>query len=488
MKKESTDVRCQHARTVSLVHKALGCFSVHLVVMISFCVASAVGQDLSTAEVNQPSPESPPTASNDWPRFLGVNYDGSVTEGDESVLWSSAPVFQWQLPVGDGYGIASVADGLVYQCDSIGGSRFKSGDERLRCLDLETGELVWEMSETIQYQDLYGYEAGPRSSPVVHRDKVITYGVTGLLTCRQKSDGRQIWQVDVNKKYGVVQNFFGVGASPLVVDDLVVVMVGGSPPEDQDLPPGQLDRVIPDGSALVAFDLRTGQQKWKVGDDLASYSSPRVMEIGGVTAVILFARNGLIAVDSKTGRQLWRFDHRASILESVNGMMPVVRGDQVFISECYQVGSVLLEVDQDSPKVIWRDDRRSREKAMRSHWSTPVLVGDFLYGCSGRNAPDSDFRCVSFSTGKVQWVDPRRTRSSVTRWGDHLLVMEERGLLEVMKVNPQKMEVVASHDLSVADGDRPALQFPCWSAPVVVGDRLLLRGDQKVICLRWQSK
>ena len=46
MKKESTDVRCQHAPTVSLVHKALGCFSVHLVVMISFCVASAVGQDL----------------------------------------------------------------------------------------------------------------------------------------------------------------------------------------------------------------------------------------------------------------------------------------------------------------------------------------------------------------------------------------------------------------------------------------------------------
>jgi outer membrane protein assembly factor BamB len=237
----------------------------------------------------------------------------------------------------------------------------------------------------------------------------------------------------------------------------------------------------------VAFDLQTGEQKWKIGDDLASYSSPRTMQIGGSNAVIVLARNGLIAVDAKTGRKLWRFDHRASILESVNAMMPVVKGNQVFISECYQIGSALLEVDQESAKVLWSDDRRSREKSMRSHWSTPVLIGDYLYGCSGRNAPDSDFRCIRFSTGEPQWVDPRRTRTSVTRWGDHLLVMEERGRFEVMKVNPKEMEVVARYDLSVPDGERPALKFPCWSAPIVVGDRMLLRGDQKMICLRWKS-
>jgi hypothetical protein len=65
--------------------------------------------------------------------------------------------------------------------------------------------------------------------------------------------------------------------------------------------------------------------------------------------------------------------------------------------------------------------------------------------------------------------------------------MEERGRFEVMKVNPKEMEVVARYDLSVPDGERPALKFPCWSAPIVVGDRMLLRGDQKMICLRWKS-
>ncbi len=428
------------------------------------------------------------TASLDWPRFLGPNYDGSVQEGDAQIDWGKEPDFLWQLEVGDGYGISSVAGDRVYQCDSVGGSRFSAGDERLRCIDLNSGKVLWEKLESIEYQDLYGYEAGPRSSPLIHKDRVITYGVTGKLVCRRAKDGQKLWSVDTSLAYGVVQNFFGVGAAPLVFEDLVIVMVGGSPPEDQAIPPGQLDRVISSGSALVAFDLKSGKERWKSGDDLASYSSPRPIKLGTRNGILLFARNGLIAVDARSGEELWRFDHRASILESVNGMMPVVKDDRVFISECYQIGSALLKVDDSAAQVVWQDDRRSREKSMRSHWSTPVLVGDYLYGCSGRNAPDSDFRCVRFSTGKVQWVDPRRTRTSVTRWGDHLLVIEERGMFEVMKVNHREMEVIASHDLSLSRGARPALRFPCWSAPVVVGNYMLVRGDQRVLCLAWKTK
>jgi hypothetical protein len=264
----------------------------------------------------------------------------------------------------------------------------------------------------------------------------------------------------------------------------VIVMVGGSPKEDQAVPPGQLDRVSPNGSALVAFDLETGQERWKAGDDLASYSSPRPIGIGDQTLVLVFARGGLLAVDPRVGEVRWRFDHRASILESVNAIVPIVEGNRVFISECYQVGSALLEVSADSTKVVWQDDFRKRDKAMRCHWSTPVLIDGYLYGCSGRNAPDSDFRCVELATGKVQWVDPRRIRSSVTRRDDHLLIIEERGTMQVLKVNPQEMQEVASWDLSQADGDRPALDYPCWSAPLIVGDQLIVRGNERVICLR----
>lgn len=446
-------------------------------------VASAQSESNPVSDDHPPSTIASEGAANEWPRFLGVGFDGVALSDGTAIDWEASPRFMWSTELGDGYGIGSVSGGNFYQCDAERGRLGSGVRERLRCLDLATGQEKWANSVPLSYRDMFGYEDGPRSSPTIAGDRVLTLGVAGELVCRRIEDGGVLWSVDTNEKYGVVQNFFGVGSSPLVVDDLVIVMVGGSPQEDQSIAPGDLDRVSPNGSAVVAFDLATGKERWKCGDDLASYSSPRTMLIDGKPFVLLFARGGLIAVDPAEGRVRWRFDHRASILESVNAMMPVVQGDRVLISECYQVGTVLLQVDQGSAQVVWRDDLRTRQKSMRSHWSTPILVGDYLYGCSGRNAPDSDFRCIEFSTGEIQWVDPRRTRSSVTRVGDHLLVMEERGRLQVLKANSKEMEEVAQWDLSQGEGDRPALRYPCWSAPVVVGRQLIVRGDDRLVAL-----
>jgi hypothetical protein len=261
-------------------------------------------------------------------------------------------------------------------------------------------------------------------------------------------------------------------------------MVGGSPPEDQQIAPMQLDRVSPNGSAVVALDRKSGKELWRCGNDLASYSSPRPIDIDGETLVLVFARSGLMAIDPAVGKVRWRFEHRAAILESVNAMMPVVDSNHVFISECYEVGSALLRVDGNSARVVWQDPRRDRRnQSMRCHWSTPILLDGYLYGCSGRNASDSDFRCIDFKTGEVQWSDPRRIRSSVTRVGEMLVVLEERGVVQVIKANPKRLEVVAEWNLNLREGNRPAIEYPCWAAPVVVGTKLLVRGTNRVIGL-----
>lgn len=431
------------------------------------------------------SAASPLPADNrlDWPRFLGKNVDGVAPESNLTFDWTAKPEFIWAVVVGEGYGIGSVDRGRYYHFDSV------ASTERLWCLSLQTGRQVFSQAEKLYYRDMYGYEAGPRSTATVEGEQIFTFGVAGQLCCRNRTDGKLLWQVDTEEKYGVVQNFFGVGCSPLVFEDLVIVMVGGSPAEDHMIAPGQLDRVSPNGSALVAFERDTGKERWKCGDDLASYSSPRLMSLGDEQLVLAYCRDGLIAVDPKAGKVRWRYDHRASLLESVNAIVPVVRGNQVFISECYQVGSTLLKVSADGAEVVWQDPPGNRrQQAMRCHWSTPVLVDGFLYGCSGRNEPDSDFRCIDWLSGDVQWTDPRRIRSSVTRVGNHLLVLEERGTLQVIKPNPNKLDVVAQWELSVSDGNRPALSDPLWAAPVVVGDKLLVRGDHQVLCLRLATK
>lgn len=419
-----------------------------------------------------------------WPRFLGENFDGTV-HSDLDFDWSQRPTLLWSLEVGEGYGIGTVADGQYFHFDAVPAANRFGIEERLRSFDLEDGSQRWVHQQPVTYRDMYGYEDGPRSSATIDGDQVFTLGVSGNLTCRDLATGEQQWVVDTSKQYGVVQNFFGVGSSPLVVEDQVIVMVGGSPPEDQNVGPGQLDRVISNGTAVVSFDRQSGKERWHCGDDLASYSSPRTMRVGEETFVLVFARGGLLAIDPKIGKVRWRFDHRASILESVNAIVPVVEGNHVFISECYEVGSAVLSVDTDSAKVVWQDPPRNRRaQAMRCHWSTPVLVDGFLYGCSGRNAPDSDFRCVDFKTGEVQWSDPRRIRSSVTRVGDYLVLLEERGAVQIIRPNPDRLEVIAEWNFSIPAEDRPPIVYPCWAAPVVVGDKLLIRGDQNVLCLQ----
>ncbi len=423
----------------------------------------------------------------DWPRLLGAEYDGVAPASELNIDWEQAPKHVWTIGVGDGYGLGSVVDGNYFQMDAQPAAN--GIQERIRCFDLDSGKLRWEQSQPVQYRDLYGYESGPRGTPAINGDKVVTFGVAGQLRCRSISDGSLLWNVDTNKQYGVVQNFFGVGSSPLILDDQVIVMVGGSPAEDARIAPGRLDRVSPNGTALVSFNLDDGKERWRSGDDLASYSSPRPMKIDGKTVVLAFARTSLLAIDAADGKLLWKYDHRAEILESVNAMVPVVSGNQVFISECYDVGSVLLEVSLDQAKVVWSDPPSNRRlQSMRVHWSTPILIDGFLYGCSGRNAPDSDFRCIEFATGKVMWSDDRRTRSSITRVGDILVLLEERGELQFIRPNPEKLEVLATINLATASNPRSSISYPCWAAPIIVGDKLIVRGDQKVICMSLETK
>ena len=467
-----------------------------LLLALSVSVASALSGGSAAAQPSesaqpirpgQPDPDA-------WPRFLNVNFDGTAIEPADgsatrqAIDWIAEPRFRWSLDVGEGYGMGSVARGQYYHFDAITQPDRFTTAQRLRRISLETGEPIWSQSQPLTYRDMYGYEAGPRTSPTIAGDQIFTYGVAGRLTCHDRLSGDPHWSVDMNGRYGVIQNFFGVASSPLVVGDLVIAMVGGSPEADQDIPPGQLDRVVPNGTAIVALDRHSGEQRWVAGDDLASYSSPRTIQLDGETYVLAFTRGGLMLIEPATGQVKWTHQHRADILESVNAMVPVVDGNRVFISECYRMGSVLLKVTAESTEVIWQDPPRNRrQQAMRSHWSTPILVDGFLYGCSGRNAGDSDFRCVRLATGEVMWEDSRRRRASVTRVGNRLLVLGERGLLQVVNPSPERLDVVAQWDLSKPSGQRPALRYPCWSAPIVVGDQVLLRGDGQVLCLELSS-
>ncbi len=411
----------------------------------------------------------------DWPAFLGPSGDSKSSETGITPWPADGPPVVWTRKMGESYAMPAISRGRLVLCERI-------GDEvHVVALHSETGRKLWEFRYPTDYQDLYGYDNGPRCQPVIDGNRVYIYGVEGMLYCLRLDDGAEEWKVNTTEQFGVVQNFFGVGSTPLVAGDLLLVQIGGSPPEARRVPPGQLDLVTPNGTALVAFNKFTGEVIYAAGDELASYASPVAAEIAGRQMCLLFARGGLLGLDLQTGSVEFHFPWRAKILESVNASNPVVVDDLVFLSECYGPGSALVRITSRGCTPLWTDESR-RAKAMQTHWNTPIYVDGYLYGCSGRHTHDAELRCIELRTGKIAWSEPGLTRSSLLYVDGHLVCLTEYGELLLIRANPKKFDLVSRVRLRDANG-RPLLRYPCWAAPALARGLMYLRGDRLLACV-----
>ena len=434
------------------------------------------------------APAAPPPEGNlwtraegsDWGPFLGPTGDGKSAEKGILVPWPEKGLKTvWEKRLGTSYGAPSISQGRLFQFDRFGRRA------RVYCLRAETGEELWRYEYPTGYEDYYGYNNGPRCSPIVDGDRVYAYGVEGMLVCLNAVTGKLLWTVDTAKQFGVVQNFFGNGSNPVVEGDLLLVMVGGSPPDTTDI-----TRAEGNGSGIVAFDKLTGEVKYKVTDELASYASMKTATLAGRRFGLAFCRGGLVGFEPATGKVDFHFPWRAPLLESVNASMPVVSGDEVFISETYGPGSALLSVAPSKCDVVWQDDERKRFKAMQTHWNTPIEVDGYLYASSGRHLSNAELRCIEWKTGDVKWSVPDLTRASLTYIDGHFLVLGEIGNLLLVKANPQKYDLVSTMNLAprpkrVGEGSTAGdfADDPFWAAPVVSHGLLYIRGSGKLRCL-----
>ncbi len=444
----------------------------------------------STPKIAKPPPQGDLRTRKtgvDWPRFLGTHGDSKSPEQGVLTAWPKAgPRIVWQRQLYTGYGAPVVSRGRLYQF-----SRVKD-NARLTCMRSETGEELWTFEYPTDYKDMLGYNNGPRCSPLVDGDRVYLFGSEGMLHCVNAIDGKMIWKVDTQKQFGVVQNFFGVGGAPWVEDDLLLVMVGGSPPESQEAGAGgRLDAVKSNGSGVVAFDKMTGRVKYYIGDELASYSGPVVTTIGDRRWAFVFARGGLLGFEPATGKIDFHFPWRAKMLDSVNASTPVVVGDQVLISETYGPGAALLKVRPGGYDVVWSDEKKGRDKSLQTHWNTPIHHKGYVYGSSGRHTPNAELRCVEWQTGKVMWTQGGLDRSSLLYVDEHFVCLTEYGDMLLLKANPEKLEVVASVTLTEKTagpqlpgfGPRRLLEYPAWAAPILSHGLLYIRGKDRLVCL-----
>jgi outer membrane protein assembly factor BamB len=429
------------------------------------------------------APAADPTKGSDWPAFLGPQGNSTSTEKGILSPWPRDGLrLVWSHKTGEGYAIPCIHQGKLFLFDR------HEDKARLTCMEPRTGKPLWKFEYETKYEDKFNYSGGPRCCPIADGDRVYIYGPEGILHCLKTADGSVVWKVDTFKEYGVIQNFFGVGGAPVLEGDLIIAQVGGSPKGSEEV---DFDKLKGNGSGVVAWDKKTGKEKWKLSNELASYSSPTLATIGGRRWCFVLARGGLLAFEPATGKQDFFFRWRAKSLESVNASNPVVIGDKVFISETYGPGSALLQVKPGEYKVLWSDaDKGRNDKSMQCHWMTPIYHDGYLYGSSGRHDTNAELRCIELETGKEMWTKPRLARTSLLMVDGHFICMAEYGELLLLKVNPKKLEVVSVMVVFPPgkDGkpDReadPLLTYPCWAAPVLSHGLLYLRGKEHLVCL-----
>ena len=463
-------------------------FSAYLIAFSCLHALAAEASERAASKANSVPNLGTRKTGEDWPAFLGPAGDSKSTETGILTKWPDVgPKRIWIKQVGTGYGMPSISRGRLFQF-----SRYKD-QNRLTCVNSETGDELWKFEYPTDYEDLYGYDNGPRCSPVIDSNRVYIFGQEGMLHCLNLLDGKPIWKVDTSARFGVIQNFFGVGSTPIIEGDLLIAQVGGSPEESKQVPPGQLNAVKPNGTGVVAFDKFTGKVRYKLGDELASYAGPVAATIGGRRWCFVFARNGLLAFDPANGKLDFHYPWRAKLLESVNASNPVVVGRHVFISETYGPGSSLLKVKPGGYDVVWADGDRVREKSMQTHWNTCVHHDGYLYGSSGRHSENAELRCIELMTGKVKWSQPVLGRSSLLYVDGHFVCLTEYGGLLLLKANSEKFDLVAKTILPLEKEEEPELaqagvkphllHYPAWAAPILSHGLLYLRGAGRLVCL-----
>src|ERR1041385_2842517 len=406
----------------------------------------------------KPKPLPPGAVTSDWKSFLGPSHGGSSPEPKLLYQWPKAgPTLLWEMRKGTGYSSPAIADDrLVY-------FHREGNQEKVECLHPETGAKYWDFSYPTQFEDRYGYNNGPRASPVIDGDRVYTYGAEGKLHCLKLQTGQVYWKRDLRSEFKVPQDFFGTASTPLIEGDLLIINVGA-----------------PSGPTVAAFHKLTGKMVWGAGSEWGpSYASPVPATVNGKRRIFVFAggesqppTGGLISLDPANGAIDFSFPWRSKSYESVNAASPVVAGNQVFISASYKTGGALLNLLPDGKhSVAWTSQE------IGTHFNTAIHKDGYLYAFDGRNEPDASLVSVELKTGKVMWrvnpewdetidVNGRQTtqrlgtfRGTLLNVDGHFLCLGELGYLLWLDLTPQGYKELARRWLFAAR--------ETWSLPVL---------------------
>jgi len=348
------------------------------------------------------------------------------------------PAQLWKTNVGVGFSSCSVANDRVYTMGN------RNNQDTVYCFDSGTGKQVWAHSYPCDLDPKY-YDGGTSCTPTVDGNKVYTFSRKGHVFCLESSTGKVLWQKNIARELGLEIPEWGFASSPVVEGDLILLNAG---------------------SGGLALNKDTGKVVWSSGKDGAGYSSAVPFSVGDKRFAALFVARAVIAVDVRTGEQLWHHPWKTSY--DVNAADPIVFGDKVFISSGYNHGCALLQFTGSRVSVVWES------KNMRTQISPAVMHNGFIYGADG-DAGSAQLKCIDVQTGAAKWTQRNPDVSSLMIADGKLIVQGNRGELLIVEAAPDAFKAIARAQV---------LGGKCWTTPVLANGRIYCRNAQgDVVCL-----
>ena len=377
-----------------------------------------------------------------WTDFRGPNRDGRYDKSDILTAWPADGLpMRWHQPIGGGYASFVVADGRAFTIEQQRRREVVAG------YDVATGRELWTHAWDAYFTESMGGD-GPRATPTWDDGRVYALGATGEFRCLDAETGRLIWKHNILTDNQAGNLSWVMAASPLIVDDKVIVLPGGSRSQ-----------------SVVAYHKLTGEVVWTSLNDGQAYTAPMLVTLAGRRQILVVSARRAMGLGVEDGSLLWDYPWR--IWTVLNIAQPVVLNEsRVFLSASYGHGAAVFEVTRSDSgfeaHTIWQNKR------MRNKLSSSVLHQGYIYGLD-----ESILACVDAETGERKWKGGRYGYGQLLLASDHLIVLSESGDVVLVKATPERHEELAR--FSVIKGKT-------WNVPAIADGCLLVRNTTQMAC------
>ena len=385
----------------------------------------------------------------DWPQWRGPNRDGVTRDFVAPTTWPATLTETWKVTVGEGHSSPVTSEGRIYVLARQG------EDEVVLCIDAPAGKQLWRATYPAAYTmnpAATGHGKGPKSTPVVSGGKLFTFGINGVLSCFDAKSGKLHWRKEFSKQYPNTSPLYGTAMSPIVLNGLCIVHVGGH-----------------DKGALTAFDIETGAVKWANAEDGPAYSSPVLATLSGEPQLVTYTQSNVLGISATTGKLLWKMANKVPY--DVNSVSPVIYKDLVIFS-IHEKGVGAIRLSRQGAQLVAQEVWRNA--AYESYMNTPVLTGNRLVGFSYKKK--GQFFCLDADTGKMLWESSGRMgeNAAILNAGDLFLILTDEAKLFILKSNATSFSPVKEY---------PVASSPTWAHPVLLGNRILVKDKTTLAAL-----